>query len=122
MTVVAYFGLAVLPAAVFLGLAKALEWWANGGGIRARHEPVPTGPPIERLVSDLRRLDRDYARIESSDLPRRVVRLQSVSLAYDDTLTACCTALEIPWSGRRPLDAMERLQIEAALAQHGLEW
>lgn len=122
MTVVAYFALAFVPAAFFLGLAKLLDWWANGGQIRVRHDPVPAGPPIERLVSDLRRLERDYTRIERSDLPRRVVRLQSVSLAYDDTLCACCTALEIPWSGRRPLGAVERLQIEAALAQHGLVW
>jgi hypothetical protein len=122
VNVLAYFALAFLPAFFFLGLAKVLEWWAGGGGIRVRRDPTPAGPPIERLVSDLRRLDRDYTRIERSDLPRRVVRLQSVSLAYDDTLCRCCTALEIPWSGRRPLDAVERLQIEAALAQHGLEW
>jgi hypothetical protein len=122
VNLVAYVVLAFLPAAFFLGLARLLDWWANGGGIRVRRDPVPAGPPIERLVSDLRRLERDYTRIECSDLPRRVVRLQSVSLAYDDTLCACCTALEIPWSGRRPLDAVERLQIEATLAQHGLVW
>ena len=122
MNLVAYAALAFLPAAFFLGLARLLDWWASGGGIRVRRDPAPVGPPIERLVSDLRRLERDYIRIEHSDLPRRVVRLQSVSLAYDDTLCRCCTALEIPWSGRRPLDAVERLQIEAALAQHGLEW
>ena len=80
------------------------------------------GPPIERLVRDLRRLERDYSRIERSDLPRRALRLQGVSLAYDDTLRACCTALEIPCPGRAPLDPVERLEIEATLAQHGLVW
>ena len=123
MVLVSYAALAFVPAAFFLGLAKALDWWANGGSVRLRRPaPVPAGPPIERLVSDLRRLERDYTRIECSDLPRRAVRLQGVSLAYDDTLAACCTALEIPWSGRRPLDPVERLQIEATLAQHGLVW
>ena len=122
MVFVAYAALALVPAAFFLALAKALDWWATGGVVRVRRTPVPTGPPIERLVSDLRRLERDYTRIECSDLPRRAVRLQGVSLAYDDTLCLCCTALEIPWSGRRPLDAVERLQIEATLAQHGLVW
>ena len=122
MNVVAYFALAFVPAAFFLGLAKVLDWWARGERMPVRRGPVPAGPPIERLVSDLRRLERDYTRIERSDLPRRAVRLQGVSLAYDDTLCACCTALEIPWSGRRPLDAVERLQIEATLAQHGLVW
>ena len=122
MVFLAYAALAFVPAGFFLALAKALDWWANGGGLRVRKDPTPAGPPIERLVSDLRRLERDYTRIECSDLPRRAVRLQGVSLAYDDTLCACCTALEIPWSGRRPLDAVERLQIEATLAQHGLVW
>ena len=122
MNLVAYAALAFVPAAFFLGLSKALDWWARGGGVRVRNDPVPVGPPIERLVSDLRRLERDYLRIERSALPRRAVRLQGVSLAYDDTLCACCTALEIPWSGRRPLDPVERLQIEATLAQHGLVW
>ena len=122
MNVVAYAALAFVPAAFFLCLAKVLDWWARGGRVVVRRGPVPAGPPIERLVSDLRRLERDYTRIEHSDLPRRAVRLQGVSLAYDDTLCACCTALEIPWSGRRPLDPVERLQIEATLAQHGLVW
>jgi hypothetical protein len=122
VNVVAYAALAFTPAAFFLGLARVLDWWAQGGQLPVRRRPTPTGPPIERLVSDLRRLERDYTRIERSDLPRRAVRLQGVSLAYDDTLCACCTALEIPWSGRRPLDAVERLQIEATLAQHGLVW
>jgi len=121
MNVVAYAALAVVPAAFFLGLAKALDWWARGGR-QARSRPAAAGPPIERLVSDLKRLERDYSRIERSDLPRRAVRLQGVSLAYDDTLCACCTALEIPWSGRPPLDPVQRLEIEATLAQRGLVW
>jgi hypothetical protein len=119
--ILGYAALAFVPAVVFLALARALDWWARGG-TRRRAAPAPAGPPIERLVSDLRRLEQDYARIERSDLPRRAVRLQGVGLAYDDALCACCAALEIPWSGRRPLDAVERLQIEATLAQHGLVW
>jgi hypothetical protein len=121
VTVVAYAALAVVPAAFFLALAKALDWWARGGR-QAREKPTVAGPPIERLVSDLRRLEKDYSRIERSDLPRRAVRLQGVSLAYDDALCACCAALEIPWSGRPPLDPIQRLEIEAALAQRGLVW
>jgi hypothetical protein len=121
VNVFGYVVLAFAPAAVFIGAAKALEWWVRWGGPRNR-TPMPTGPPIERLVGDLRRLERDYVRIEESDLPRRASRLQSVSLAYDDTLFACCTALEIPCSGRPPLDAVQRLEVEAALAQRGLTW
>ena len=123
MNVVAYVALAFVPAAFFCGLAKALDWWSSGATRdRAPAAPAPAGPPIERLVADLRRLELDYSRIECSDLPRRAVRLQGVSLAYDDTLCACATALENPWSERPPFDAVQRLQIEATLAQHGLVW
>lgn len=121
MYFVAYLAIACTPAAFFVGMARVLEWWARGSG-RIRRTPAPTGPPIERLTSDLRRLGNDYSRIESSDLPRRAVRLQSVSLAYDDTLYACCTALEIPPATRPPFDPIQRLEIEATLAQRGLDW
>jgi hypothetical protein len=121
VNLVAYIALAFVPAAFFVALARLLDWWTRGG-FRGRATAAPVGPPIERLVHDLRRLQRDYSRIERSDLPRRAVRLQGVSLAYDDALCACCTALDIPWSGRPPLDPVQRLQIEATLAQHGLVW
>ncbi len=116
-----YAALTFVPVLFFLALAKVLDWWA-GGGTLFPPRPVPAGPPIERLVRDLRRLEREYSRIERSDLPRRVVRLQGVSLAYDDTLCACAVALEIPCSTRPPLDAIQRLEIEATLAQRGLVW
>jgi hypothetical protein len=119
--ILSYLALAFAPAAFFLALARALDRWSRGGG-RARSVAEPSGPPIERLVGDLRRLGRDYSRIQDSDLPRRAVRLQGVGLAYDDALCACCAALEIPWSGRPPLDPLQRLEIEATLAQHGLTW
>ena len=121
VNVALYAALTFVPVLFFLALAKVLDWW-SGGGTLLRPRPVAPGPPIERLVRDLRRLEREYSRIERSDLPRRAVRLQGVSLAYDDALCACCTALEIPWSGRPPLDPVQRLEIEATLAQRGLVW
>jgi hypothetical protein len=125
VNVVFYTALALLPAAVFVAAAKALERWSRAER-RPRKRPgalpEPTGPPIERLVADLRRLGHDYSRIVESDLPRRQSRLQSVALAYDDTLSACCTALEISPPGRPPFDPIQRLEIEATLAQRGLTW
>jgi hypothetical protein len=109
------------PAGSFIVFAKALEWWTRGNGATRSGAESP-GPEIERLVGDLRRLECDYWKIECSDLPRRAARLQSVSLAYDDTLCACCEALEIPWSGRPPFDGVHRLEMEASLAQRGVTW
>lgn len=125
MNLLLYTALAFLPGAIFAVAAKALERWSRGErrprrGTGAGSQPV--GPPIERLVADLRRLGQDYSRIADSDLPRRALRLQSVTLAYDDTLCACCTALEIPAPGRPPLDPVQRLEVEATLAQRGLTW
>jgi hypothetical protein len=124
VNLVAYLALAFAPGVVFAVAARALERWSRGESrSRRSREPVaPAGPPIEQLVADLRRLGRDYSRIVESDLPRRQSRLQSVTLAYDDTLCACCTALEIPAPGRPPFDPVQRLEIEATLAQRGLTW
>ena len=125
MNVVLYMALAFLPGAVFVAAAKALERWSRGESwVRrgSRQDAEPAGPPIEQLCADLRRLGHDYSRIAESDLPRRQLRLQSVTMAYDDTLCACCTALEIPAPGRPPFDAVQRLEIEATLAQRGLTW
>jgi hypothetical protein len=121
VNVVVYAALAFTPAACFLIGARVLDWWVRGGnGVRAGKGPP--GPSIERLVSDLHRLKLDYVRIEGSDLPRRVVRLHGVGLAYDDALCACCVRLGVPVEGRPPLTTLQRLELEASLAQRGLTW
>ncbi len=121
MNLLLYAVLTIAPAGSFIACAKALEWWTRSNGT-TRSGAGSSGPEIERLVRDLRRLECDYCRIERSDLPRRAARLQSVSLAYDDTLCACCEALEIPWSGCPPFDGVRRLEMEACLAQRGFTW
>jgi hypothetical protein len=121
MNLLLYAILTFAPAGSFIVLAEALEWWTRRSGTTRSGAGSP-GSEIERLAADLRRLECDYCRIERSDLPRRAARLQSVSLAYDDTLCACCSALEIPWSGRPPFDGVHRLEMEASLAQRGVTW
>jgi hypothetical protein len=121
MNLLLYAVLTFAPAASFIALAKALEWWTHGDGATRSGAGSPS-PEIDRLTGDLRRLERDYRRIEHSDLPRRAARLQSVSLAYDDILCACFETLEIPWSGRPPFDGVHRLEMEASLAQRGVTW
>ena len=115
-----YVVLAVLPAVVFWVAMKGLERFTSGS--RGRSGGASRQPSLERLVADLRRLEHDFQRIEASDLPGRAARLQTVTLAYDDTLRACCAALGLPRPDRSPLSPVVRLQTEAALAQRGLTW
>lgn len=114
-----YLVLAVLPAAAFWGARVGLERLASD-------RPVP-GPaplvhrPLERLVGDLRRLKADLSRLLTADVPGRVSRLRVLSLAYDDTLLACCRAVGLP-EPQAPLSPVGRLEAEAALAQAGVTW
>ncbi len=95
-------------------------WWSHGSA--ARRRVTDPGPNLQRLVDDLRRIEREYVRVERSDLPARAARLRALNLAYDDTLRACCHALRLPEPSERPLSGVTRLWTEAELAQHGLEW
>ena len=45
-----------------------------------------------------------------------------MSLAYDETLRACCLSLGLDEPAPSPLSAIDRLQTEAELSQHGLVW
>lgn len=96
------------------------HWWSHGSAERRR--VADPGPSLRRLVDDLRRIEREYVRVERSDLPARAARLRALNLAYDDTLRACCHALGLPEPSERPLSGIARLCTEAELAQHGLEW
>lgn len=120
--VLAYVALFVAPALGLWVLMNAAIWFCRWDPPRRRSRAKATGPTLERLVDDLRRLESEYRRIERSDLPAKSVRLRAVSLAYDDTLRACCLALELPEPEPAPLSSLARLRTEAELAQHGLTW
>lgn len=120
---VVYVALCLAPALALLALMNAATWFSRWDFPRRRRGVASTsGPTLERLVADLRRLESDYRRIECSDLPAKSQRLRAVSLAYDDTLRACCLALELPEPEPAPLSALAPLRTEAELAQHGLTW
>ena len=124
--------LAVLPAGMVFGAGKDdrpssrvswLDRWNRWRGRPSR--PVPPADverSLERLVADLRRLEREYQRIESSNELGRASRLRAIGMAYDDTLRACCRAVGLPAPERSPLSSIHRLQTEAALAQAGVTW
>ena len=100
-------------------------WWQR---VRRWGRPPKPVPPadversLERLVADLRRLEQDYRRIESSNELGRASRLRAIGMAYDDTLRACCRAVGLEAPERSPLSSIHRLQTEAALAQAGVTW
>ena len=122
MTVLVYGLLCVGPAAAVWLLVKALAWLARRPGLRRTPSPAASTRALPRLVDDLRRLEREYLRVEHSDMPARAARLRAINLAYDDTLRECCHELGLPEPDERPLSGVVRLQTEAELAQHGLVW
>lgn len=139
--VLAYALLAVTPALALIGAGRLLDrwargpgsgrprtswwsgrsWWSGGSLLPRQAAPAPAGPSLERLVADLRRLEADYRRIAASDLPGRVSRMRTVTLAYDDVLRACCRAVGLD-EPATPFSSLDRLQTEAALSQQGLTW
>jgi len=81
----------------------------------------PTGRPIERIASDVRRVRSEvFQPVPGMPMARRV----AISRAYDDLLVDACHALEVPdtLTGLPPgteRDA-ERLHVEDALTRAGL--
>lgn len=68
---------------------------ADGHG---RRPPLPAGPPLERLLADLRRLDRQRRGPPPTTRVRRVALLA----AYDDVLLATCRAVGVDDPPLRP--------------------
>lgn len=115
-----YAFLAMTPAAVFWAFVVGYEWLARYEP--AVHAPTPAARSIEQLVADLRRLAVEQRRIRQSDAPAKAARLQSLMLAYDDTLSAACVAVGLASPGRPPLHDATRLQIELQLTERGVVW
>jgi hypothetical protein len=119
---------------VFAVLLPSLLFWfllripklVDGIGARYRRyrrarSPEPTGPPIERLAADLRRVHRSLA-----DCPpgTPIVRRRAARQAYDALLAQACTVVEVehrltelPEGVERDV---ERLRVEEALRTAGL--
>jgi hypothetical protein len=117
--VLVFAALAVAPAAGFWCMAKVMDAFINWDreGVATR-----TQPSLAMLTADLHRLNAEYARVLHSDETFKVARLRALSAAYDETLTTCCAQYGLAAPGRLPMSGAERLQIEAELAQRGLNW
>jgi hypothetical protein len=90
-----------------------------------RREPIaPSGPPLEKVAADLRRL------YPAAHFPQKGVRMpkqRGVLMAYDDRLVDAAHALEVPTLlSDLPAEGFdreaERLRLEHALVEAGLVW
>ena len=91
------------------------------GRARLPDEMHPSGPPIERIAADARRI-RDQIRHAPPGVP--VARMRGWVEAYDDVLVAACQALRLeqrldvlPEGGVRDL---ERERVERMLTATGI--
>lgn len=94
---------------------------AIGAYLRRRRGPEPSGPPIERLAADLRRVHRILAELPPGT---PAVRRRATRQAYDALLVQACAAVDVP----HRLDGLaegvdrevERLRVEEALRAAGV--
>ncbi|MET0524723.1 MAG: hypothetical protein ABWZ91_07985 [Nocardioides sp.] len=97
-----------------LRVARALQ-------LAAPEPPRPTGPPIERLAADARRIRAEIRRAPSG-IP--VAKMRGWLEAYDDVLMTACHTLELEQRlGTLPEGSehdMERERVERMLERHGL--
>jgi hypothetical protein len=124
--------LVVALAAAVLGAAWLLGHLDRTGHVlvRAWHRlrpPVPqaTTVPVEQLAADLRRLAAYLEAVYDTEQPAKMERVTAAALAYDWVLLSACRTLEVPAPATTPvppLDPIDRLTVEAALARHGLTW
>ncbi|HET8969445.1 MAG TPA: hypothetical protein VFN19_00180 [Candidatus Nanopelagicales bacterium] len=118
--------IAVLSAAWLLGHlerigALVVAGWRRVHPGRATSSTVP----VEQLAADLRRLAAHLEATYDTDQPAKMQRVAAAALAYDWVLLSACRTLEVPEPAATPippLDPIDRLTVEAALARHGLTW
>jgi hypothetical protein len=106
-TVLVWLGVRILPAAV-------TSFWE-----RRRHADLPSGPCLESVVGNLRRLHRQVRDCR----PPTMVRTVALLAAYDETLLEACTmvGVDAPLAAAAGHDrAFARLLTEAALENAGI--
>jgi hypothetical protein len=123
---VAWLVLGTIGAVVFLAVRGHLDWLGRAavrGYRRVRPvAPVAENVSVEQLAADLHRLARHLEQVYRQDEPAKMARLTAAALAYDWVLLSAARTLDVPAPGQAPLDPVDRLQTEAALAAQGLTW
>ena len=115
----------LLPTAVgwaaVLTVRGARSWSAR----QRDRVPVPLGPPIERVATDLRRLDRQRHELRrEGPSPGRAVRIRALEAAYRDLLLVACRRLEVDPPASTPSGQPapgEVARVEDELCDRGLD-
>jgi hypothetical protein len=113
-----------LPTAFATVLIAAARCWRHLAEREPHPESIAVGPPIERIASDLRRLNLErQVHAGRGPAPGRGVRLRALTAAYLDVLAHACRVLEVrpPEVGGGRTAAMEIERVEHELRQRGLD-
>ncbi len=115
-----YLIVAAAPALVFWIALRLIPAAATALDDRRRARRIDTGPPLQKVVGDLRRLRREIRGTPQRTQVRRVALLA----AYDDALLEVCTIAGVdapPLAAAAGSErAFARLLTEAALEQAGI--
>jgi hypothetical protein len=117
-------GALLFPTLVGGAMVGSARLWRRWSARRDR-QPVPFGPPIERIAADLRRLN-GQRRVMRQEVPApgRGVRARALTAAYVDVLTDACRVLEVPppRAGASGVAAPAEIErVEADLLGQGLD-
>jgi hypothetical protein len=103
-----------------LGVARMWRW------VQSRDPgPVATNQPIERIATDLRRLNAERRELVAQPPgPGRGLRSRALTAAYVDVLTVACRVLEVSpprvsETGRTTASEISR--VESELGEKGLD-
>lgn len=85
---------------------------------------MPTAPPLQRLVADLRRLEAEAeGLLGDPSVLARGQRLLAVRLAYDLVLLDAASALDVAVPHEQvPFSSHERFRVTIDLTAAGLRW
>ena len=122
-------GISLVPVALFGAALHARGFFQKGTQLGRRAHllppaaPAATGPPLEKLAADLRRL---RAEVRSPRPGVAMAKQRGIVAAYDEVLVATARALGVPTTLADVPEGLdheaERLRLEHALEQAGLSW
>jgi hypothetical protein len=122
-------GISLVPVAMFGAalharrIAERSADLARRAHLLPQRVPPPTGPPLEKLAADLRRL---RAEVRHPRPGIAMARQRGIVAAYDAVLISTAAVLEVPTTlgelGEGLDREAERLRLEHALERAGLSW